>query len=320
MAAIISFCGGVLSTDSDLSNFETMLLSWKDNCETEIQFFISLSCSEEARSNIEDLLLLFDEYTNLHVFFNENKKQFEHYKWLLDRTANLINDNTLVVFTNYNDIMAPYRFPQIREIYNSLRDEPTTNLVSIVLPTYCHRNDKVLYDSWNDASLHSKVSTSESKDQSDHWMYIPRVRVMKEFFSSISNNLLIDDHVDACFSKYVRTYGGGEGGSYVVETKEPMVFYRNFGYVNIQNKVAFHRQRTIFNKYKNICDLDDRNHTMLYELLDFHCASNFSFIDALAQTLKICNITVKDKNKIKPDSRARLLYRSPIKSTLIPFN
>lgn len=322
MAALICFCGGVLNNDADYENFEAMLLSWKDNCEKDIEFFISLSCTNEIKSNIRDLLLIFDEYDNLRIYFNDNKRQFEHYKWLMERAKYLehINDNTLIIFTNFDDIWSPQRLYQIRNLYTNLQEENTSNLVSIVVTTFCHKKDKVIYDSWNNASLHSQISTSSSKDQSDHWMYIVRARVLKEFLEVISEELLVDDHIEACFSKYVRTYGGEAGGSYVVETKEPLLFHRRFGYVNFQPKIEFHRSRTIFKKYKHICDLDDRHHTILYELLDFHCASNFSFIDALQQTLKVCNITIKDKNKIKPDARARKLYQSPLQPNLVLFN
>lgn len=197
---LIALCASHINCKERLHALQVMINSIK-NQTFQISLYISISCDDELKINIDNIINLYKNEL-IHFIFHEGKlSQFEHY-FELCKYYDLNKNDIWCIFCDDDDFSHPLRSISYKNAIN------TTNLnhQSVYFHEYELQVDSDIYDlnesidaNYNLNSLNKKLNDTSAKiteGGQDYFMFASRINVLYFFFQIFKKNILLNTGCD----------------------------------------------------------------------------------------------------------------------------
>jgi len=211
---LIALCASYINTETRLKHFFIMLNSWIHQEHLIPYLHISTSIVDDTLlEQFEDMRLAF---TQMHLEKLKDKilgisvsrkvmKQFQHYKHIIDKNPELIEDNPWIMFTDDDDIWHPLRTVMYAStIQQIMKEYPTVNHINI--PCYVESSELDKKDYTTSFEIDEDIKKGYIKQLQSNENYVcscVKIELLYYFFLHSTDELLNCIYADVKFRYFL---------------------------------------------------------------------------------------------------------------------
>lgn len=240
---IIALCASYITTETRLAHFFVMLTSWVNQTNVLCSMYIATSITDDALLNkfntmFENFKARYAEELDgieLEVSITKKqRKQFQHYKYIVDEHPELVKRNPWVLFTDDDDIWHPNRLAMYCSAIQKITDEKLDDIDNIKCPYYAESVGSDIHDYATTDEIDKDILLGNIIQNTSDVNYVfncVRIERLHYFLTQSTEEILDCVYADTRFSYFIKSEGAERGKQNMTITEcwenRWMYFYRH---------------------------------------------------------------------------------------------